>query len=101
VPSVEERRRIYSKILNDTDVLISHGPPRGILDRSPGSSFHAGDQELLDAVTRVKPRLHFFGHIHAAHGLLGTQDTLFGNAALLGPGGDIDKQPIVVWMVRR
>jgi Icc-related predicted phosphoesterase len=101
VPSTEERRRIYERIPNDTDVLISHGPPHGILDRSQGSSFHAGDQELLYAVTRVKPRLHFFGHIHAAHGLLGTHDTLFGNAALLGPEGDIDKQPIVVRMVRK
>jgi len=99
--SAEERRRIYSRVPNETDVLISHGPPRGILDRSPGSSFHSGDQELLDAVTRVKPRLHVFGHIHGAHGLFGTKDTLFANAALLGSDGDIDKQPIVVRMVRR
>jgi Icc-related predicted phosphoesterase len=85
----------------NTDILITHGPPRGILDRAPGSSSHAGDQELLDAVTRVKPRLHVFGHIHGAHGLVSTPDTLFANAALLGPGGDIDRQPIVVRMVRR
>jgi predicted phosphohydrolase len=101
VCSAEERRRIYARIPNDTDVLISHGPPRGILDRSQGSSFHAGDQELLDAVTRVKPRLHVFGHIHGACGLLDTKATLFINASLLGADGDIDKQPIVVRMVRR
>lgn len=101
VPSAEERRRIYARIPSETDVLISHGPPRGILDRAPGSSFHSGDQELLDAVTRVKSRLCCFGHIHGAHGLFGTRDTLFANAALLGPDGDIDKQPIVLRMVRR
>ena len=79
----------------------SHGPPPGILDRSPSSSFHAGHQELLDAVTRVKPRLHVFGHIHGAYGMFDTEDTLFVNAAVLSPGGDIDKQAIVVRMVRR
>jgi Icc-related predicted phosphoesterase len=101
VRSAEERRRIYARIPDDTDVLISHGPPRWILDRSSGSSFHAGDQELLDAVIRVKPCLHTFGHVHGAHGLLGTQDTIFANAALLGPDGDVDKEPIVLRMVRR
>jgi len=101
VPSAEERRRIYARIPSETDVLISHGPPRGILDHAPGSSFHAGDQELLDAVTRVKPRLHVFGHIHGAYGIVGTEHTTFANAGLLGPDGDIDKQPIVLRMVRR
>ena len=99
--SAEERRRLYATIPGDTDILISHGPPRGILDRAPGSSFHAGDRELLDAVNRVKPRLHVFGHVHGAHGLFATRETLFANAALLGPDGDIDKEPIVLRMEQR
>lgn len=101
VPSADERREIYARIPDETDILISHGPPRGILDRTPGSSFHTGDQELRDAVSRVKPRLHVFGHIHGAYGVVGTEHTTFVNAALLGPDGDIDKQPIVLRMVRR
>jgi Icc-related predicted phosphoesterase len=101
VCAAEERLQIHAEIPDNTDVLISHGPPLGVLDRSPGSSFHAGDQELLDAVTRVKPRLHVFGHIHGAHGLLRTQETLFANAAVLGPSGHIDKQPIALRMVRK
>lgn len=99
--SVEERRRLYAKIPVDTDILITHGPAFGILDRAPGSGVHAGDQVLLDAVNRVKPRLHVFGHVHSGFGLLATENTLFVNAALLGPNGDINKKPIVLRMVRQ
>ncbi len=101
VPSADDRRNAYAKIPNGTDILISHGPPRGILDCSPGSSFHAGDQELLDAVTRVRPRVHAFGHIHGGYGIVGTEHTTFVNAALLGPDGDIERQPVVLRMGRR
>lgn len=101
VPLAEERRRIYAKIPDDTDVLVSHGPPLGILDRSPGSRFHAGDQELLGAVTRVKPRIHAFGHIHGASGLFSTQETVFANSALLRPDGDVGNEPIMLRVERR
>jgi len=99
--SAEERRRLYAAIPANTDILITHGPPRGILDRAPGSNFHSGDQELLDAVNRVRAKLHVFGHVHGAHGLFATRETLFANVALLGPNGDIDKNPIVLGMEQR
>ncbi|KAJ7653791.1 metallophosphoesterase domain-containing protein 1 [Mycena rosella] len=46
-----------------TDVLVTHGPPFGHLDRGC-----AGCPALLAALWRVRPRLHVFGHIHAARG---------------------------------
>jgi hypothetical protein len=45
-----------------TDILITHTPPRYHLDIGLGCS------GLLEEAWRVKPRLHVFGHIHAAHG---------------------------------
>lgn len=99
--SAEQRRLLYDTIPSETDILITHGPPRGILDRIPGSSFHAGDQELLDAVNRVRPRLHVFGHVHGAYGMFATKQTLFANAALLGLNGDIEKKPFVLRMEQR
>jgi hypothetical protein len=55
-------------IPDDTDVLITHGPPHGVLDAAM-DGFLCGCEELLDAVTtRVKPRLHIFGHIHEGYG---------------------------------
>lgn len=50
------------------DILITHGPPMGILDRVWGQEEHLGCRELRDTVRRVKPRVHLFGHIHSGHG---------------------------------
>ena len=55
------------------DVMVTHGPPGGILDLNwkprleiPGE--HCGCDHLRRAVERCKPRLHCFGHIHEAWG---------------------------------
>ncbi|CZT04662.1 hypothetical protein WAI453_007752 [Rhynchosporium graminicola] len=50
------------RIPMETDVLITHTPPRYHLDLNLGC---AG---LLKEIWRVKPRLHVFGHIHSGHG---------------------------------
>ncbi|KAK4145821.1 Metallo-dependent phosphatase-like protein [Dichotomopilus funicola] len=50
------------RIPDETDVLITHTPPRHHLDLDLGC---AG---LLDEVWRVKPKLHVFGHVHYGHG---------------------------------
>ncbi|CAI6332983.1 unnamed protein product [Periconia digitata] len=53
-----------SKIPDDTDILITHGPPKGHLDAG-----HLGCKYLLDELWRRKPRLHVFGHIHDGYGM--------------------------------
>jgi Icc-related predicted phosphoesterase len=55
-------------IPDDADVVVTHGPPRGVLDRSWASGVHVGSAELFAAVARAKPRLHCFGHIHEGWG---------------------------------
>lgn len=48
-------------------VMVTHGPPRGILDHTiHGES--VGCDHLLTAVSRCRPLLHCFGHIHEAWG---------------------------------
>jgi Icc-related predicted phosphoesterase len=96
--SAEDRKRLYAEIPKDTDILITHGPPYGILDFSAGSELHAGCRELFDAVLRVRPKLHLFGHVHGARGIFQTNDTTFVNAASFGPNGDLDQSPIVLRM---
>jgi hypothetical protein len=61
--SAGDRTRLYGQIPDDTDVLITHGPPYGILDSDPNSNLHSGCRELFDAVVRVGPTLHVFGHV--------------------------------------
>ncbi len=85
----------YAQIPADTHILITHSPPYGILDGRPGTNEHQGCPELLEAVTRIRPLLHIFGHVHSGYGILETAYTTFVNAALLGPDGDIANRPIL------
>ncbi|KAJ6491265.1 Metallo-dependent phosphatase-like protein [Mycena vitilis] len=50
-----------------TDILLTHGPPRNILDFTNGKD-RAGCSALAARVPELKPKLHVFGHIHEARG---------------------------------
>lgn len=51
----------------DGCVLVSHSPPKGVLDTSSsGASF--GSTAVRDAVLRTNPQLVVCGHIHASGG---------------------------------
>jgi len=94
-----ERVNVYDSIPADTDILVTHGPPYGILDSSPAEQAGpSGDRELRQAVLRVRPRLHVFGHVHAGYGVRQTRHTVFVNAALFGPNGSLENCPIVLEM---
>lgn len=58
----------WAQIPEDTDVLVSHTPPHGMLDRTRFGQ-HVGCESLVDAVARVSPALHVFGHIHEGYGV--------------------------------
>jgi Icc-related predicted phosphoesterase len=90
-----ERKQYWAQVPDGLDILITHGPPLGILDCAPGTDGPQGDPELLEAVDRTKPRLHVFGHIHGACGTLRREDTLFVNACVYGEFGAL-QPPIVV-----
>ena len=49
------------------DIVMTHGPPKGILDWCPEGN--VGCNNLLQAIRRVKPRMHCFGHIHESNGV--------------------------------
>ncbi|EUC43487.1 hypothetical protein COCMIDRAFT_100669 [Bipolaris oryzae ATCC 44560] len=51
-----------SIIPENVDIVMTHGPPKYILGETAGDS--AGCEHLRNAIVRVKPRLHCFGHIH-------------------------------------
>ena len=50
------------------DIMITHGPPQGILDLNYPRLENCGCEHLRRAVERCKPQLHCFGHIHEAWG---------------------------------
>ena len=49
------------RIPGDTDFLVTHFPPEGVLDDGRGSGL------LKEIVTERRPRYHLFGHVHT-HG---------------------------------
>jgi Icc-related predicted phosphoesterase len=52
--------------------------------------------QLLEAVRRIQPMLHCFGHIHGGYGTEELDDTLYINAALLSQYGDLAQKPVTV-----
>lgn len=75
----------WALIPEDTDVLITHGPPRGVLDRTPRTAVYesrrVGCKDLFARVYAVKPKVHIFGHIHAAYGMEERDGIIFVNAS--------------------
>jgi len=88
-------REHWAKMPEKVDVLITHGPPHGILDTVKGGK-HVGDQQLLEAVQRVKPRLHVFGHIHTGYGQVEIEGTTFVNACVCDDDYNAVQAPIVI-----
>lgn len=72
----------WEQIPAGLDILITHGPPYGVLDKTKFGQ-HVGCELLRERVRELKPRLHCFGHIHEAYGRVEENGTLFVNAAVL------------------
>lgn len=88
-------REKWAQIPSDTDILVTHGPPRGILDRTRHGE-HVGCDDLLAAVERLRPRLHVFGHIHESAGRLERDGTVFVNASICDLQYRPTNPPVVV-----
>lgn len=54
-------------IEEEVDVVVTHGPPKGIMDYTYGRE-RAGCPDLFAAIARARPLLHCFGHIHEGWG---------------------------------
>ncbi len=86
-----EQEKFIQQIPPQTDVLITHQPPQGILSESHGIEY--GSTSLLSKVLEIKPRLHLFGHIHDAYGIEQHDNTLFSNAAIVDEAYNLTNQP--------
>lgn len=67
-----EIAEFWKKIPEDTQFLVTHGPPYGILDQPlPGRQDHVGCVDLNERVLQLpKLKYHVFGHIHGGRGVL-------------------------------
>ena len=65
----EEIREKWKMIPRETNVLITHGPPYGILDLVTYDQKNVGCPALMEEVLKLKDlKIHSFGHIHEEYG---------------------------------
>lgn len=72
----DELKRKWDAIPSDVDVLVTHQPPAGILDTGRGCTDLRKRTEQLPQL-----RVHVFGHIHEASGIVKQNHTTFVNAS--------------------
>jgi predicted phosphodiesterase len=91
-------RKKWEAVPAGIDILVTHGPPLGILDFSHFGNEHVGCADLRQELARIKPKLHCFGHIHGAYGTASWANTLFVNASLCDESYVANHPPIVLEM---
>lgn len=94
VPRGMKLKAKWDLIPGDTDVLITHGPPKGILDECPawgGGYTNVGCRELGKTIMhRLNIRVHIFGHIHESYGETDMEGVHYINASSC----DVDYRPV-------
>lgn len=87
---------IWKEIPDDTDIVVVHGPPKGILDYSynrDGTLERCGCSALRNRMINLKPKLVCFGHIHSCEDIinagtlkLSIGDTIYSNGSVVTDG---------------
>jgi Icc-related predicted phosphoesterase len=99
-----EIARHWKKIPDDTQILVTHGPPYGILDVNteevyslPLGPEHLGCEELRKRIDQLKDlKLNVFGHIHSSSGVEEHNGVKFVNASVLNESYEVIFKPIVI-----
>lgn len=90
-------RKHWDLIPADTELLITHGPPYGILDEVVRDPRPVGCRDLLHKVSELQQlKIHVFGHIHEGYGYRDVGGTLFLNASVLDEHYALKNRPILV-----
>lgn len=92
----QELKNKWDNIPQDTDILITHGPPFGHLDKVINKNDNLGCELLNNRVNTIKPKIHIFGHIHTGYGYKLSNGTHFINASVLNEQYYIKHNPITI-----
>ena len=85
----------WNSIPEDTDILVTHGPPLRILDEIPLRG-HLGCYDLAERLKHISPKIHGFGHIHGAYGKKKIRKTTFINCSIMDEQYNITNKPILI-----
>lgn len=105
VPRGEALAEKWSQIPDNTNVLVTHGPPMGILDpverfngqKCEWETEHVGCEDLYNKIQQLgQLKLHVFGHIHLGYGMLKVGRLTYANASVCTEEYKPINKPIVV-----
>lgn len=92
--------KVWKNIPDDSDIVVVHGPPKGIMDSSFDFNNHiqrCGCNSLRTKILKVEPTLFLSGHIHNNKDIinagtlkLSNYKTIFSNGSVV-KDGDFDK----------
>lgn len=88
--------KYWDKVPANTDILVTHGPAYGILDKCPNS---VGCELLLEKIKEISPSYHIFGHIHEGSGSIEKDGTVFVNASALDGRYQVIGKEFKVWEI--
>ena len=89
-----ELQQKWNMIDDDTDILITHGPAWGYVDKVVGRSESLGCELLTNRILGFKPKIHICGHIHSGYGYTTNGDTHFINASVLDERYEFTQNPL-------
>lgn len=93
----EERLKLcWDKIPSDTDILLCHGPPYGIMDVENRYNSHIGSKTLLDRIINIKPKIVVYGHNHSEQGVVEEDGIKYINASLVDESYKMVREPIII-----
>jgi predicted phosphodiesterase len=91
-----ELKEKWGNIPNNTDILITHGPAYGYVDKVIGRPENLGCELLTDRIKEIKPKIHVCGHIHTGYGYTFDGDTHYINAAVLNESYNYHHKPLTI-----
>jgi len=98
-----EAKNIWRGMPGNADIILTHGPPFGVLDLVRESfdglyqERNCGDGMLAAKIMKNKPKYHAFGHIHEGYGTFKADyGTTFINSCIVNPRYDVTNPPIEI-----
>jgi Icc-related predicted phosphoesterase len=98
----DRQSKVFWENAPSTDVLVSHGPPRDVLDTSGYHGRPLGCKYHFEYLKRTKPKINVFGHIHGSGGLEeklqwdNGSTTLCANVSVLNEKYKFENEPTVL-----
>jgi Icc-related predicted phosphoesterase len=92
----EELKNKWNLIPSDIDILITHGPSFGKVDKVIGQYDNLGCELLTERIQTIKPKIHVCGHIHSGYGYVFDGQTHYINASVLDENYYFTQKPLSV-----